>query len=81
MTTEQLRRAIHANPFVPFSLRLADSRSLRVPHPDFIAHLPNGRTAFVYDEDGTGEVIDLLLVVGIRFEPAKSNGKPKKGRG
>lgn len=70
MTTEQLHKALRAAPFRPFTLRLADGRGLYVPHPEYVAYSPNGRTAAVVDEDSDFEIIDLLLVVGIDFKPA-----------
>jgi hypothetical protein len=73
MTTELLQRHIHRTPFVPFVLRLADGQQLRVPHPDFISHAPNTRTAAVALPDGSFEYVDLLLVVGlVTDEPALS---------
>ncbi len=67
MTTDTLTRTIRAAPFRPFWLRLADGRSLPVPHPDFIA-FPGGRTAIVMDETEGFEIVDRLLVVSLGFE-------------
>ncbi len=38
---------MHEAPFQPFTIHVADGRALHVPHPDFIAIMGNGRTAFV----------------------------------
>jgi hypothetical protein len=65
MTTEQLQKTIHAAPFRAFIIRVADGQELPVPHPDFITHAPNTRTAAVSLPDGTVEIIDLLLVTGL----------------
>ena len=35
-TPENIREVVRANPFKPFCLHLADGKSMRVPHPDFI---------------------------------------------
>ena len=74
MTMETLDRAYRANPFKPFAFRLADGRSLPVPHPEFLAFNPKGRTAVVMDERDGAEHVDLLLVVSLSFEgePAAS---------
>ena len=37
MDVTAVREAIHAQPFRPFTLRLADGRELLIPHPDFVA--------------------------------------------
>ena len=73
-TTEQIRRAMHRQPFVPFTLRLADGTSYVVKHPDFIAVPPTarGREATYYAEaNGSGaeeyttHLIDLGLVLEV----------------
>jgi hypothetical protein len=65
MTTETLQRFIHAIPFQPFVIHLADSREVAVPRSDFIAHAPGTRTVVVTYTDNSVEVIDLLLVTSL----------------
>jgi len=69
MTIEQLRNVHHASPFRPFTLHLADGRSLSVPHRDFLSHSPSGRTVIVYGDDESFSIIDLLLVTRIEVYP------------
>jgi hypothetical protein len=47
MKLEKLRDVMHAAPFLPFTIYVADGASLQVPHPDYIAIMGNGRTAVV----------------------------------
>ena len=68
MTIEFFERAHKAHPFRPFSLRLADGRSIPVPHPEFLAFNGRSRTAIVTDEGDGFEVVDLLLVISLSFE-------------
>jgi hypothetical protein len=79
VTIEQLRTTVKAQPFVPFTLRLADGRSYDIEHPDFISSHPQGRTVIVYKpgENGDLEIIDLLLVVGIEVHRSKLTRKRK----
>jgi hypothetical protein len=65
MTIEQLRKLHRARPFQPFTMHLADGRSVHVAHNDFLAQSPSGRTVVVYQPDETSEIIDLLLVVSL----------------
>ena len=68
MTAGELRKAVHARPFRPFTLYMADGRTLRVIHPEFVAISPTGRTAAVYPEgDDAADQIDLPLVTRIGF--------------
>jgi len=68
MTIESLPRARGSAPFRPFALKLADGRSLPVPHPEHLAFNPKGRTAVVMDDRDGFEVVDLPLVVSLSFE-------------
>ena len=62
MTLEEVTKAVHAVPFNPFTLYLADGSSVRVPHPDFISLPPSGRTVAIYQEDARAHaIVDLLL--------------------
>jgi hypothetical protein len=75
MTMETLDRAYKASPFKPFAFRLADGRSLPVPHPEFLAFNPRGRVAIVMDEKDGAEFVDLLLVVSLSFEGEPATAK------
>ena len=72
MTIESLERAHKAHPFRPFTFRLADGRSIPVPHPEFLAFNGKSRTAVVTDEGEGFEVVDLLLVDSLSFEAEKA---------
>ena len=76
MTIEQMRAAREAVPFRPFILQLADGRSWRVPHRDYISMTPGGRTVIVYQEGEAFSIIDLLLVTELAMEavPAPLGG-------
>ena len=78
MTVDQLRSMREANPFRPFTIHLADGRSLRVPHRDFVSHSPGGRTIIVYRTQEAFSVVDLYLVTELEVEaPADSQSNPE----
>jgi hypothetical protein len=81
MTSETLQEAIHARPFVPFVLYLADGRLFSVPHPDFIAHPPGRRTAVVFGEGERTHFVDLLSVASLDHssEPTAADNSETKG--
>ncbi len=58
---------LHAELFQPFRLQMANGRYLDVPHTDFIARSPTGRSAIVYKPNGSFEVVDLMLVTLIEL--------------
>ncbi len=67
MTLEYLREAQRKQPFVPFSIHMADGRSVPVPHPDFISIHPTGRLVFVHEEKGGSHVLDRMLMTEIAY--------------
>ena len=77
MTNEELKKMHQARPFVPFTLHLADGRSVRVGHPEFLMQTPAGRTMHVAKVDDPFEIIDRLLVTSIEAGDGKT---PRKRR-
>ena len=76
-----IREALHKVPFEPFVIRLADGRSLPVPHPDFVALTP--RRAIVGAEDDSWSIVEPLLIVSLDYGSTESkdgNGRSKKRR-
>jgi tRNA1(Val) A37 N6-methylase TrmN6 len=65
MTVEQLRTLLHAQPFRPFVIHLADGREVEVLHQEFAIIAPQGRTAIVYRPDESFEIIDIMLVTSL----------------
>jgi hypothetical protein len=75
MTKEQFAATLHREPFAPFKIHMADGRSFGVPHPDFVALSPAGRTAIVFHANDANEgysVLDLLLMTELEVV----NGRP-----
>jgi hypothetical protein len=74
-TLEQVRDAMHRQPFLPFTVHLVDGRSILVKHPDFIAipESPRGRNLTIHDKGL--HLIDMGLVVEVHVpEPAEAPG-------
>jgi hypothetical protein len=65
-TRDQVRTAMRAQPFRPFQVKLADGRTFRIDHPEFIAVSPNGREMVIYDNEGMS-LIEMLMVVEVRM--------------
>jgi hypothetical protein len=73
MTSSQLREVREANPFRPFTIHLADGRSLRVPHRDYLSMSPSGRTVLVYKADDAFSFLDLYLVTELEIDPVPTS--------
>jgi hypothetical protein len=74
MTAEQLRAMREASPFRPFTIHLADGRSLAVPHRDFVSQSPGGRTIIVYQSAEAFSVVDLYLVTELEVQAEADSG-------
>ena len=70
-TREQLREMITAQPFVPFTVKLASGNSFVVRHPELASCSTNGRSMWVHDDAGT-HLVEMLLVEVM--EPATQGG-------
>jgi hypothetical protein len=79
MTIEQLRKAWRARPFKPFTLRTAGGREYEVPHPEFMLIIPPGRTIVIACDDGTAELVDLLLVESPHFNSGRKRRSQRPG--
>jgi len=75
MKISEIRNLLHAEPFRPFVIRVADGGRIRVVHPDFVALAPTGREMSVYQPNGDHQIIDVMLVT--RLEPTVRNGQKK----
>jgi hypothetical protein len=74
MTIERVRKAYGAEPFQPFTIHLADGRSIDVPHREFLALGPTGRTIIAFTQDDDFHIIDLLLVTDLHVKAKNVGG-------
>ena len=72
MNLESIRTALHAQPFQPFDLCLADGRRVPVTHPEFVAM--TNRIVMVLAENSSFKVIEPLLIVSLESVPAPGKG-------
>lgn len=77
MNVDQIRLAREASPFRPFTIHLADGRSHRVPHRDYLSMSPGGRTVIVYESDEAGHILDALLITELSIDKARDATAPE----
>ena len=70
-----VREVLLRNPFEPLIIRLADGRSLPVPHREFVALTP--RRVIVGAQDDTWSIIEPILIVSLDSMPRP----PRAGNG
>ena len=76
MKLDEVRTLLHATPFRPFVIHIADGGRLVVKHEDFVAVAPTGREMIVYQPDGSHQIVDAMLVT--RLEVEAKNGAKKR---
>jgi len=78
MDLQQIREALRRQPFEPFKIRLADGRSLAIPHPEMVAI--GKRRVIVVEADDSWSVIGPLLIVSLdyngKYRPRATRRKP-----
>ncbi len=77
MKVEKLRELMHAAPFQPFTIHVADGRALHIPHPDFIAIMGTGRTVFVtspIEQMPSYFMVDVPLITQLEVHGVRSDG-------
>jgi hypothetical protein len=78
MKIEKIREVLHAQPFRPFWIHLADGGRLRVEHEDFVALAPSGRELIVFQRDDSHQVVDVMLVTRLEVKAGNGAGLKKK---
>lgn len=72
MTAENFRELVHANPFAPFVVHLADGKHIPVEHPDFVSLSQTGRIAHIfYGPDDASFFVDTMLVTALELKNGK----------
>ena len=77
MTIEKIQDAYQAEPFRPFVIHLADGRQIPVLSREFVSPAPSGRTLVIWQPDDRMNIVDLLLVTVLEFQP-QGNGSRKR---
>ena len=62
----RIRELLHATPFQPFVIRMADGREYRIDHPDFLLAAASDVPQVILEEpDGTVHFLSVLLIASV----------------
>jgi hypothetical protein len=67
---ESIRELLHATPFVPFTVHMADQQAVTVPHPDFASLTPGGGLLFVFSTGDRFQILHLRMATRVEAENA-----------
>jgi hypothetical protein len=76
MKIDQIRAVMHAAPFQPFIIHVADGNTAAVPHPDFIA-IHGNRAVIVTSPDSKEpafRMIDGAMITQLEISGTPANG-------
>jgi hypothetical protein len=76
--TPDIRKLVHAVPFVPFTVHLADGGQLRVPTVGHVAVPPAGGRVFIFGDDERYDIISSLLISRITVD--RESAPPRKNQ-
>ena len=68
MKIDKVREVLHANPFRPFWIHLADGGRISVEHGDYVAVEPAGRELIVYLPNNSHHIVDVPLITRIKVK-------------
>ena len=75
---DKVRSLLHASPFRPFLIHVADGGRIPVKHEDFVALDPAGREMLVYQPDSTYQIVDVMLITRLQVLPKNGSRKSSK---
>lgn len=65
---------MHAAPFQPFVIRMADGREYRVAHPDFALAAENQESQVLIEEpDGTLHYLSPIMMTSVQRAPTATS--------
>ena len=67
-----IRKFLQTQPFVPFTICVADGREYRVPTPDHAHVYPTGVRVSIYSDEGLEAVLPPLLISGVILDQPQS---------
>ena len=70
--TDEVRKLMNAEPFVPFLIKTSDGKQYRVKHPDYVAISPKGGRITVYADEEVSATLSALHMVAVEPQLRRS---------
>jgi len=69
MSADELHDLLHAEPFRPFTVYLADDQVLQIADPELVMLTPEGQTLVVAEDlSDKVEMVDVALITRVEVE-------------
>lgn len=74
MTTDELRQLLRGAAFRPFTV-YTDGKAFVIPHPEFAALTPPGKTLIVFHKDDNAfDLLDVELIARVEVQEPQPTG-------
>jgi hypothetical protein len=73
--TAEVRKLIHAEPFVPFLIKTSDGKQYRVKHPDYVAISPKGGRIVVFADEEASTTLSALHMVAVELQVKRTRNR------
>ena len=70
--TDEVRKLMNAEPFVPFLVKTSDGKQYRVKHPDYVAISPKGGRITVFADEEVSTTLSALHMVAVEPQLRRS---------
>ena len=70
--TDEVRKLMNAEPFVPFVIKTSDGKQYRVKHPDYVAISPKGGRITVFADEEVSTTLSALHMVAVEPQSRRS---------
>ena len=74
-----IHKLVEADPFIPFTIHLADGTQLRVPTADDIALTPSGACIMVFTEDARWDIDPEAMIKRVTVDQMPAPVDPAQG--
>ena len=73
--TDEVRKMMHAVPFMPFVVKTSHGKQYRVKHPDYVAISPKGGRITVHADEETSTILSALNIVTVEALQRRSRAR------
>ncbi len=71
--TSDIRLHLNAQPFIPFTVHVADGREYRIPTPDHAHVYPSGGRVSIFTDDDREFILPALLLSGLALDGVQAS--------
>jgi hypothetical protein len=72
--TSDIRQHLQAQPFVPFTVHVADGREYHIPTPDHAHVHPNGERVSIFTDNDREFILPALQLSGLALDLSAGSG-------